>query len=192
LLPIAASCVAVSAWGAASGKARQVLDRLEHLVGVTASTPAPARAAPAKLAARSPAALAPSEQALPAAKPEAELARPAPITQPPVSSARAAASVAASSLSAERVDPTLTLYRIAHAAHFVDREPARALTAWDAYLEAAPNGAFAPEARYNRALSLIRLGRAQEARGALQPFANGAYGGYRKAEASALLERIEP
>ena len=34
LLPIAASFVAVSAWGAASGQARVVLDRLERFVGV--------------------------------------------------------------------------------------------------------------------------------------------------------------
>ena len=51
---------------------------------------------------------------------------------------------------------------------------------------------FAPEARYNRALSLVRLGRTQEARSALEPFANGAYGGYRKDEAKALLDRIGP
>jgi hypothetical protein len=75
-------------------------------------------------------------------------------------------------------------------AHFVDHDPARALAGWDAYLGAAPSGPFAPEARYNRALSLIRLGRNAEARTALEPFANGSYGGYRKDEASALLERI--
>jgi hypothetical protein len=81
---------------------------------------------------------------------------------------------------------------VAHTAHFVDHDPARALLAWDAYLAAAPNGAFAPEAHYNRALSLVRLGRNSEARSALEPFANGSYGGYRQAEASALLERIGP
>ena len=80
----------------------------------------------------------------------------------------------------------------AHAAHFVDHDPARALAAWDAYLRAAPNGEFAPEARYNRALSLVRLGRTAEAQSALEPFATGAYGNYRKTEASALLERLAP
>jgi len=66
----------------------------------------------------------------------------------------------------------------------------RALTAWDAYLAAAPRGQLAPEARYNRALSLVRLGRIAEARAALAPFANGPAGGYRRAEAAALLERL--
>ncbi len=84
----------------------------------------------------------------------------------------------------------LELYRAAHTAHFVDHDPTRALAAWDAYLAAAPNGQLAPEARYNRALSLVRLGRTGEARAALTPFADGVYGGYRKAEASALLERL--
>jgi hypothetical protein len=37
---------------------------------------------------------------------------------------------------------------------------------------------------------LVRLGRNAEARTALEPFASGAFGGYRKAEASALLERL--
>ena len=115
-----------------------------------------------------------------------------PAAVPEASSARVTPSPSSASERAERADPTLALYRVAHGAHFIDRDPARALAAWDAYLRAAPNGAFAPEARYNRALSLVRLGRRQEARSALEPFANGSYGGYRKAEASALLERIEP
>jgi len=193
LLPLAASFVAVSAWGAASGQARLVLDKLERFVGVTPSTtigarvPAPRRlAAPPVLSAPSPepAGLAPSQKAepLPAT----------PTAVPAASSVRVTSSASSSSGRAERADPTLALYRVAHAAHFVDRDPARALAAWDAYLAAAPSGAFAPEARYNRALSLVRLGRKQEARNALEPFANGAYGGYRRAEASALLEHIEP
>ncbi len=182
LLPIAASFVAVSAWGAASGQARLVLDKLERLVGVTvSSTPSGAKAVPRQLAAP-PLHSAPSpEQAVLAASAEAEPLPARAIAAPAASSARATASASA-----------LALYRVAHAAHFVDHDPARALVAWDAYLAAAPNGQFAPEARYNRALSLVRLGRGKEARSALAPFANGAYGGYRKAEASALLEHIEP
>jgi hypothetical protein len=92
--------------------------------------------------------------------------------------------------SSEPNDPALILYRAAHTAHFVDHDPARALAGWDAYLAAAPSGPFAPEARYNRALSLVRLGRNAEARTALAPFASGTYGGYRKDEANALLERL--
>ncbi|HYQ41311.1 MAG TPA: hypothetical protein VER11_05075 [Polyangiaceae bacterium] len=192
LLPIAASFVAVSAWGAASGQARVVLEKLERFVGVAAPSPTPAKVNPRKPAA-APARPVPSQE--PTARTpmqDAEPTLPAPVAAPEAVPARASASASASSARAERPDPTLSLYRVAHAAHFVDRDPARALAAWDAYLSAAPSGQFAPEARYNRALSLVRLGRNQEARSALEPFANGAYGAYRKAEASALLERLAP
>jgi len=190
LLPIAASFVAVSAWGAASGQARVVLDRLERFVGVIPAAPSNAKPAPRKPLA-SPALSAPTPDPATHA-PSPELAPTPPIVVAEATPVRPAVSASASAARAERADPTLALYRVAHAAHFVDRDPARALAAWDAYLSAAPNGQFAPEARYNRALSLVRLGRRQEARSALEPFANGAYGDYRKAEASALLERFAP
>jgi hypothetical protein len=79
------------------------------------------------------------------------------------------------------------LYGRAHRAHFVGDAPGRALAAWDAYLAAYPHGVFAPEARYNRALCLLRLGRRADATRALRPFADGRFGGYRRAEAEALL-----
>lgn len=81
-------------------------------------------------------------------------------------------------------------YAVAHQAHFVARDPAAALRGWDAYLAAFPAGRFALEARYNRGLSLIRLGRFAEGRAALAPFADGAAGGYRQTEARELLEAI--
>ncbi len=77
-----------------------------------------------------------------------------------------------------------------HRAHFVDGDPSSALRAWGAYLAAAPEGTFAPEAHYNRAVTLVRLGRLAEARQELEPFARGAYGGYRAREAAALLDAI--
>ncbi|AUX23717.1 hypothetical protein SOCEGT47_042470 [Sorangium cellulosum] len=82
------------------------------------------------------------------------------------------------------------LYQAAHRAHFVDRDPAAALAAWDTYLAAAPRGRFAVEARYNRALCLVRLGHAAEARRALAPFARGAFGGYRQTESRSLIEAL--
>ncbi|MRG98389.1 tetratricopeptide repeat protein [Polyangium spumosum] len=91
---------------------------------------------------------------------------------------------------APRVDPDDALYRAAHQAHFVTRDPAAALSAWDAYLRAAPRGRFAPEAHYNRALCLVRLGRTAEAERTLELFATGSFGGYRKAEAKALLDAM--
>ncbi|WP_437662767.1 tetratricopeptide repeat protein [Sorangium sp. So ce1182] len=85
---------------------------------------------------------------------------------------------------------TDALYQAAHRAHFVERNPSVALGAWDAYLAAAPRGRFAVEAQYNRALCLVRLGRTDEARRALEPFAQGAHGGYRQTESRSLLEAM--
>lgn len=87
------------------------------------------------------------------------------------------------------IDP---LYRKAHELHFHGRDHAAALAAWDAYLAAEPAGRFVLEAKYNRALVLVRLARYAEARIALEPFARGEVtpSGYRQREASALVERI--
>jgi TolA-binding protein len=84
-----------------------------------------------------------------------------------------------------------SMYQRAHQAHFVAHDSAAALRAWDDYLQAYPNGRFALEARYNRALALVRLGRYAEARAALAPFASGQYGGYRQSEAKALLDAMD-
>lgn len=78
-------------------------------------------------------------------------------------------------------------YEEAHHLHFDEHDAAGAVTAWERYLSSYPHGRFAPEARYNRATSLIRLGRRAEAVEALQPFADGTYGSYRRREATELL-----
>jgi TolA-binding protein len=109
-----------------------------------------------------------------------------------VSSPPPAVRGAASSVEARAGDPTLDLYRAAHQAHFVDRDYGRALKAWNDYLKAAPHGSLVPEARYNRALCLVRLGRADEARAALTPFATGQYGTYRREDAQKLLAALPP
>ncbi len=83
-------------------------------------------------------------------------------------------------------------YGQAHAAHFVADAPAEALGLWDAYLRRYPRGTFVPEAQFNRALCLLRLGRRDEARAALRPFAAGELGGYRQREASTLIDWTEP
>jgi TolA-binding protein len=91
------------------------------------------------------------------------------------------------------VDESEKLYRAAHELHFHGDDVAAALAAWDAYLAASPHGAFAVEARYNRAVCLVRLDRLAEARTALAPFAAGevAPAGYRRDEAARLIERID-
>ena len=82
------------------------------------------------------------------------------------------------------------LYAVAHRAHFVDKDPTAALSAWNAYLAARPDGRFAAEARYNRALCLVRLGRMGEAWAALDAFEKGLFGPYRQQEAKRLLRAL--
>jgi TolA-binding protein len=84
-------------------------------------------------------------------------------------------------------DAEAAAYGRAHRDHFDGADPARALAAWDDYLRLYPQGTFAPEARFNRALCLVRLGRVADAERALRPFSEGRLGGYRRAEADQLL-----
>lgn len=99
--------------------------------------------------------------------------------------------VAAPAAIANRVDPADDLYRTAHRLHFAERDNTRALSAWDRYLAEAPDGRFALEARYNRALCLVRLGRTAEGRSALAEFAAGKFGGYRSKEAAELIGALD-
>ncbi len=87
----------------------------------------------------------------------------------------------------EQLEP---LYLEAHRAHFDERDYARAVAAWDAYLAQSPRGRLSPEARYNRALALMHLRRFDEARAALTPFAEGLENGYRRDEATRLLTLV--
>lgn len=88
-------------------------------------------------------------------------------------------------------DAELSAYRAAHDIHFKRNDPKAALAAWDAYLATFPNGKLAPEARYARALVLVKLGRYKDARAALQPFANANAGAYRQKEALEILAAIK-
>ena len=119
---------------------------------------------------------------------------PAPIALDAVADASADLPIAPAPAPATRLptapDREDALYRTAHEAHFLAHDPARALAAWDAYLAAFPQGRLAPEARYNRALVLVRLGRKDEARAALTPFADAPPGSYRQAEARSLLDAL--
>lgn len=124
--------------------------------------------------------------------PHAPAATPAPTTataEPPATQPPAAEPAA--NPAPAPVDPDAhALYQAAHRAHFAEHDPSAALTGWNAYLAAAPRGRFAVEAHYNRALCLVRLGRTEEAKKALEPFARGSFGGYRQAEAQKLLEAM--
>lgn len=97
----------------------------------------------------------------------------------------------APSRSEASTDRETAAFAAAHDAHFRGGQPTRALAAWNTYLEAFPHGRYELEARYNRALSLARLGRFAQARTALEAFADGRHGGYRASEASALIEALD-
>ena len=114
------------------------------------------------------------EPAAAPAEPEPRVATASPPSPPP----RAAAAEPAE----------LALFRRAQALH--NAHDIRAIAAWDSFLRVASTSVLAPEARYNRALGLVRAQRFDEARRALKPFAAGAYGSYRKDEAQALLARL--
>jgi tetratricopeptide (TPR) repeat protein len=134
----------------------------------------------------------------PAATMIASVETPEPSRAPSPSALSTGALLGTAPLSAPTVSTEVTvkgpsedeLYYQAHKLHFDDRNYAASIAAWDRYLRASPKGRFAPEARYNRAMDLLHLGRNEEARKALEPFAAGAYGSYRKAEAEALLQAI--
>lgn len=188
LVPLAATLLLLATWAVASGNLARVLGSSrggqdsEAPVVTPPLPPAPV-VSPPKVEAPAPA---PTEPA----PTEPAAVAPAAVVPPPPARVAASGSSTALAAAPETTPPTPTdaLYAAAHRAHFEDRDPLRALAAWDAYLASAPPSArFAPEARYNRALCLIRLGRRAEASDALRPFADGAYGDYRKAEAQKLL-----
>jgi hypothetical protein len=164
LLPMAAVLVLSTAWAAATGR----LTRLFGTGIATASAPAPRPAI--------------EPTPTPAIEPGPE---PTPAIEP-TPTRRGAQAASGVDVYAEE-----QLYAVAHSAHFVQRDAAAALRGWDSYLAAYPHGRFAPEARYNRALMLIRLGRTREARDALTPFAAGQLGGYRQREARELLDALD-
>jgi hypothetical protein len=85
----------------------------------------------------------------------------------------------------------LAAYQEAHNAHFSRGDCAAALTAYASYLARYPHGRFVMEAKYNRALCLLKTGQLPEGRAALLPFAQGSFGNYRQAQARALLEALD-
>jgi len=179
VLPIAATLVALGAWADATReKTRATLSaptggerEVAHTtVARTGVLPLPAPLPP----------LPPPATATTTVAPPKIVTAPAPVAPTPV---------ATIVVTAAPPDPD-ALYRRAFEA-YRDHDDAAALAAWDAYLAGAGSAArFAPEARFGRAAALVRLGRKDEARAALAPFARGDYGDYRRDEARALLRRL--
>jgi hypothetical protein len=208
-VPLAACVATVSAWAATKpvfptlwhGAAeafclRTSIDPVQRPSAATVvQTPPPSEAPRTDTttfpASPEPTVMAPVDTPRPMPVERAESAhRAAPSTQTPAAVSPSSAVAHRASAPALDVDREHELYRAAHRAHFVAQDPAAALTAWDAYLTAAPTGRFAVEARYNRALCLLRLGRADAARAALTPFAEGTFGAYRRREAAELLRAL--
>ncbi|MFO0562188.1 MAG: hypothetical protein U0269_29505 [Polyangiales bacterium] len=178
-----AAAVGGTAFAAVATQAR-LLSRDSTPTNSTAPATPPAAVAAPPRALRTRPAPAPAEQpsltvtaAQPAPRPTstpAAIVAVAPVTVAPArpTAPRAARTLAArepsldSPTSAPRVSPD-ALYHQAHEAHFVARDPALALSRWDAYLAAAPSGQFVPEAQFNRVVCLVRLGRNREALDAL-------------------------
>lgn len=189
LLPLAACLAGGTAWGAATGRLPAMFQSIGQLVSYSSKAPAEPRA---KAPAPRSAATAPVEQVSPPPPaPEPAPEPPAPVKSLPVAPPSASVVTAAPSSSAVFRDTDGDLYRLAHEAHFARQDYAAALAGWDAYLRAAPGGRLATEARYNRAICLLRLGRDAEARRALEPFATG-FMGYRQNEARELLNELPP
>jgi TolA-binding protein len=175
ILPLAACLAAGTAWAGATGKLPAVFHALSQAVSFSPPPKAPVEK-PKTVVVAKPAPVV-------VATPEPE---PAPVVETVLPPSKPAV---APSSSASFKDTDGDLYRLAHEAHFSAHDYARALSGWDAYLRAAPRGRLATEARYNRAICLLRLGRDDEARTALKPFALGAMG-YRQSEAQQLLEEL--
>jgi hypothetical protein len=84
----------------------------------------------------------------------------------------------------------LRAYREAERLQFEEKDYARALDAWDRYVPLAGKSPLLVDAKWQRALCLVRLGRSDEAREALEPFARGDLGAYRQSEARTILDAL--
>lgn len=206
VLALAATFAASAAFAATQPAVREAVQRSFQSLFGAPERPAPARPA---LPHGNPARAASAVQQAPSSAPESG---PAPISPgdlpvlprasashapTPVASAQtpstspAGSGAPVTSPSAAAFDAQVESYRKAHRLHFGGSAPAQTLAAWDEYLAAYPDGSFATDARFNRALCLLRLGRRDEARAALGPFAEAPVGSYRQQEAASLLLSLE-
>jgi len=81
-------------------------------------------------------------------------------------------------------------YGRAHVAHFQSHDFKKALRLWTDYVRRYPHGRFLPEAEFNRAVCLVRLGESTAARQALLKLVSSESPDYPKAQAERLLAEI--
>lgn len=117
----------------------------------------------------------------------------APSSAPPARSAETSPSVPSAAVprsADEEDDGALGLYRSAHESHFRGGDCRGALDGYARYLERAPAGPFATDARYNSAICAIRLGRTEDARRHLRTVVRSSES-YRREDARTLLDALE-
>ncbi len=199
-LQVAFGGMAVGAWAVRSGgvaalKRRFVSDdvpaRSAPVARVAAPRPTAEPPVPASDQSATPVVVAARPPVVPAARPAApaSLASAAQRKQ----SARHRSRVDVSLPATAPIPPALTaaeLYDRAHQEHFVRRDFGAALELWNRYLQLGGAAPLVAEARFNRAITLLQLGRPAAAAADLRPFADGDYGAYRREEAQTLLRRI--
>jgi len=204
LLPMAAIFVGSTAFAAVTGRLETIVVSALDVVGLVPNTAAwapeaPDPAAPRSAVGKRPAAAPPAN--VPAA-PSAAEAEPLPEAAPSADPTPTPASPGdtretsgehhgRASVRTVSENDAHDVYRQAHAAHFKSHDLSAALRGYETYLARQPSGRFAVDARYNRALCLVRLGRQAEARSELERFARGSYGGYRQADAQRLLAALD-
>lgn len=76
----------------------------------------------------------------------------------------------------------------AHRLHFREADLRAARQAWEHYLRAYPEGRLVPEARFNRAICLLRLGQHDDAEAALDALARSRH--HRRTQAAELLQAL--
>jgi hypothetical protein len=196
VLPLAAAFVASAAMAASHPGVRSVVVmRFEALLGTAPALPRPApasarnRVVPFVAGSRAPVPVSSAgldpDSSTPIAVDDL------PLAPPTASVSDKSPNLPAIPSSAAQIDPQLAAYRAAHRTHFDSGDAKAALSAWDSYLSEFPDGSFVDDARFNRALCLIRLGQLAAARAALSAFANAPAGSYRQVEAESLLSGLD-
>jgi hypothetical protein len=192
-LPLAAIFVGSTAFAAVTGHLEVIVMSALDVVGVTEPEVRVPAAPPVAPAARAQGQKPRSAPAAPAVVEPARSAEPAPEAEAPATLREQTSTPVRRTTSSRSPEPddAHAVYRSAHAAQFKLNDAAGAIRGYEAYLAVQPGGRFAVDARYNRALCLVRVGRQAEARVELARFASGSYGGYRRGDAERLLAALD-